>query len=207
MAVAAAAVAVVVVGGGLALRGVGDERTPSATTVQGVTPSATTSGTAAGTTTSTLVPAPDATSTGTTVVIAPSGPDLPGASILGVCRTSTTWTVDRYETAALGSVAMQCGNASQGYRHIEIRHEQDWTDDLRGLGGRDWDDLMLTAVDTALTSPGPGFPQDAGDGKVCYAAPIRFADGRTPPDGWVKVIVSATTDRVITAYPTSRSDC
>jgi hypothetical protein len=199
VAVAAAAAAVVVVGGGLALHGVTENGSPAATTVQ----SSSTVPTSLPATTTTPTPSPSAG----TVVIAPTGPDLPGSSVLAVCRSNSSWTVDRYETAALGSVVMQCGNSSQGYRHIEIRHEQDWKDDLRGLGGRDWDDLMLTAVDTALTSPGHGFPVDAGDGKVCYAAPIRFADGRTPADGWVKVIVSATTERVITAYPTTRSDC
>jgi len=89
-----------------------------------------------------------------------------------------------------------------------VRHTGDWQDVLAGTGDRDWDDAMLTAVKTAVTAPRSGFPVDAGDGKVCYAAPVRFDDGTTPsPDDFVKVIVSATTDRVITAYPTRTDDC
>ncbi|MBE7163152.1 MAG: hypothetical protein INR72_18080, partial [Williamsia herbipolensis] len=142
-----------------------------------------------------------------TVVFSRTGSDLPGAAVLDRCRNDGRATVDSYDTAALGDVVLQCGNSGQGYAHIRVRHEADWSDELRGHGDRDWDDLMLTAVDTVLTAPRQGFPVDAGDGKVCYAAPIRFDDGSTPPDPHVKVIVSATTDRVITAYPTSRSDC
>jgi len=89
-----------------------------------------------------------------------------------------------------------------------VRHTADWRDVVTGHGSRDWDDAMLTAVQTALEDPRPGFPLDVGDGKVCYAAPVRFDDGSRPDDEpWVKVIVSATTDRVITAYPTRTDDC
>ncbi|WP_144761641.1 hypothetical protein [Curtobacterium sp. 9128] len=141
-------------------------------------------------------------------VIARTGPDLPGASVLAACDSNSRAAVERYDTAALGDVVLQCGNASQGYEHIRQRHTADWQDVVRGHGSRDWDDAMLTAVQTALTTPRAGYPVDAGDGKVCYAAPVRFDDGSAPaPDGFVKVIVSATTDRVITAYPTRTDDC
>jgi hypothetical protein len=137
-----------------------------------------------------------------------AGPDLPGGGVLDRCTSDRRAVVSQYDTAALGAVVMQCGDTGQGYRHITIRHERDWDEELAGTtSGRDWDDLMLSAVRVALTQPGNGLPADAGDGKVCYAAPIRFGDGSTPSDGFVKVIVSATTDRVITAYPTNRSDC
>lgn len=142
------------------------------------------------------------------VVIDLRGPDMPGAGVLDRCDTSSRADVARYDTAALGAVVMQCGTSSQGYEHIRVRHTADWQDVLGDRGDRDWDDAMLTAVQTALRDPRPGFPRDAGDGKVCYAAAMRFDDGSTPaPDGFVKVIVSRTTDRVITAYPTRTDGC
>ncbi|MCA5923260.1 hypothetical protein [Curtobacterium oceanosedimentum] len=143
-----------------------------------------------------------------TVTITRTGPDMPGSSALGRCDTTTQAAVAQYETEALGRVTLQCGTAAQGYEHIRVRHTADWRDVVTGHGSRDWDDAMLTAVQTALEDPRPGFPVDAGDGKVCYAAPVRFDDGSRPDDEpFVKVIVSATTDRVITAYPTRTDDC
>lgn len=151
--------------------------------------------------------APTAAGDGT-VTITRTGPDMPGSTALGRCDTTSQAAVAQYETEALGRVTLQCGTAAQGYEHIRVRHTADWQDVVTGHGSRDWDDAMLTAVQTALEDPRPGFPLDAGDGKVCYAAPVRFDDGARPDDEpWVKVIVSATTDRVITAYPTRTDDC
>ncbi|GAA3340997.1 hypothetical protein GCM10017714_23130 [Curtobacterium pusillum] len=159
----------------------------------GVTPSAT---------------AGDGTSRDGTVTIARTGPDLPGTGVLDRCGTSARETVARYDSAALGTVVLQCGDSGQGYEHIRVRHTQDWEDVVSGHGSRDWDDAMLTAVQTALESPAAGYPQDAGDGKVCYAAPVRFDDGSRPAaEPFVRVIVSSTTDRVITAFPTSDGGC
>lgn len=142
------------------------------------------------------------------VVITRDGPDLPGADVLDRCETDGRQVVAQYDTDALGRVVLQCGNSGQGYEHIRARHDQDWTDVLGGRGSRDWDDAMLTAVRTALTTPRSGYPQDAGDGKVCFAAPVSFDDGSRPErEPFVKVIVSATTDRVITAYPTRTDGC
>lgn len=152
-------------------------------------------------------PSTDAPGDGT-VTITRTGPDMPGTTALGRCDTTTQAAVAQYETEALGRVTLQCGTAAQGYEHIRVRHTADWQDVVSGHGSRDWDDAMLTAVQTALEDPRPGFPLDAGDGKVCYAAPVRFDDGSRPDDEpFVKVIVSATTDRVITAYPTRTDDC
>lgn len=142
------------------------------------------------------------------VVITRDGPDLPGADVLDRCESDSRQLVAQYDTAALGRVVLQCGNSGQGYEHIRVRHDRDWTDVLGGRGSRDWDDAMLTAVRTALTTPRSGYPQDAGDGKVCFAAPVSFDDGSRPErEPFVKVIVSATTDRVITAYPTRTDGC
>lgn len=212
VAVAVVIAAAVVVGGALALRGVDDERTPSATTMDAATDAAGSAGATAAATTG-PPPSDDASTAGSPgpegiVVFPVSGPDLPGANVLAQCDSDRRAAVAQYTTDALGAVVMQCGDSGQGYRHITIRHERDWDDELAATTtGRDWDDLMLSAVQVALTQPGSGLPTDAGDGKVCYAAPIRFADGSTPPEGFVKVIVSATTDRVITAYPTRQLDC
>jgi hypothetical protein len=146
---------------------------------------------------------------GGVAVIDRIGPDLPGRRALRPCASDSRARVASYGTTALGRVVMECGTSAQGYEHIRIRHTGDWEQVLRGhTTSRDWDDAMFTAVHTALTNPQKGLPVDAGDGKVCYAAPVRFDDGTSPsPDGFVKVIVSATTDRVITAYPTDESDC
>ncbi|MBF4613953.1 hypothetical protein [Curtobacterium sp. VKM Ac-1376] len=147
-------------------------------------------------------------STDGTVTITRTGPDMPGSTALARCDGSSQAAVAQYETEALGRVTLQCGTAAQGYEHIRVRHTADWQDVVTGHGARDWDDAMLTAVQTALEDPRAGFPVDAGDGKVCFAAPVRFDDGSRPDDDpYVKVIVSATTDRVITAYPTRTDDC
>ncbi|MEK6344066.1 MAG: hypothetical protein V4737_09530 [Curtobacterium sp.] len=142
------------------------------------------------------------------VVVTLDGPDLPGADVLDRCEADSRQPVAQYDTDALGRVVLQCGTSGQGYEHIRVRHDQDWTEVLGDRGSRDWDDAMLTAVRTALTSPRSGYPQDAGDGKVCFAAPLSFDDGSRPQrEPFVKVIVSATTDRVITAYPTRTDGC
>jgi hypothetical protein len=142
------------------------------------------------------------------VVVTLDGPDLPGADVLDRCEADSRQLVAQYDTDALGRVVLQCGTSGQGYEHIRVRHDQDWTEVLGDRGSRDWDDAMLTAVRTALTSPRSGYPQDAGDGKVCFAAPVSFDDGSRPQrEPFVKVIVSATTDRVITAYPTRTDGC
>ncbi|MGU3410171.1 hypothetical protein ACLBWP_08700 [Microbacterium sp. M1A1_1b] len=157
--------------------------------------------------TASSVPTAEATADGV-VVLDRQGPDLPGGAVLDRCDTDSRADVARYDTAALGDVVLQCGTSSQGYEHIRVRHTGDWRQVVGGRGSRDWDDAMLTAVQTALTTPRSGFPRDAGDGKVCYAAAMRFDDGAAPsPDAFVKVIVSRTTDRVITAYPTRTDDC
>uniref|UniRef100_A0A942Y8A6 Uncharacterized protein n=1 Tax=Neobacillus citreus TaxID=2833578 RepID=A0A942Y8A6_9BACI len=151
---------------------------------------------------------PSSTGAAGTVTITREGPDLPGGDVLDRCDTDSRRSVARYDTRALGEVVLQCGNSSQGYEHIRVRHTEDWQDVVAGHGTRDWDDAMLTAVRTALETPRGGYPVDAGDGKVCYAAPVRFDDGSRPDqDPYVKVIVSATTERVITAYPTRDDGC
>jgi hypothetical protein len=150
----------------------------------------------------------DGTAADGTVTITVAGPDLPGGGVLDRCGANSRENVARYDTAALGAVVLQCGDSGQGYEHIRVRHTQDWTDVVTGHGSRDWDDAMLTAVRTVLETPRTGYPQDAGDGKVCYAAPVRFDDGSRPAaEPFVKVIVSATTERVITAYPTRDDGC
>lgn len=150
----------------------------------------------------------DGTAADGTVTITVAGPDLPGGGVLDRCGANSRESVARYDTAALGAVVLQCGDSGQGYEHIRVRHTQDWTDVVTGHGSRDWDDAMLTAVRTVLETPRTGYPQDAGDGKVCYAAPVRFDDGSRPAaEPFVKVIVSATTERVITAYPTRDDGC
>lgn len=143
-----------------------------------------------------------------TVTITRTGPDLPGADVLARCDGDTRNLVARYETASLGEVVLQCGTSAQGYEHIRVRHTGDWEAVVSGHGSRDWDDAMLTAVQTALESPSTGYPRDEGDGKVCFAAPVRFDDGSRPTaEPFVRVIVSATTDRVITAFPTDDGGC
>ncbi|MDM7892134.1 hypothetical protein [Curtobacterium caseinilyticum] len=143
-----------------------------------------------------------------TVTITRTGPDLPGAGVLDRCDRDNRAAVARYDTAALGQVVLQCGTSGQGYEHIRARHTADWRDVLAGRSQRDWDDAMLTAVRSVLETPPTGYPQDAGDGKVCFAAPVRFDDGSRPSaEPNVRVIVSATTDRVITAFPTNDGGC
>ncbi|ROP74950.1 hypothetical protein [Curtobacterium sp. PhB115] len=197
----AAVVAAGLLAGGLFLtaRQGADDPTIGGSTIRGSTGG----GSTVGATTGAASPAGDST-----VTITRTGPDLPGSAALARCDSTTRAAVAEYDTAALGRVTMECGNSGQGYEHIRIRHTADWQDVVAGHGSRDWDDAMLTAVQTALTAPRSGFPVDAGDGKVCYAAPVRFDDGSRPDDDpFVKVIVSATNDRVITAYPTSTDDC
>jgi hypothetical protein len=207
--VVGAVAAVVIAGTALAVHAASDQGTPNASTVADGTTSSTPAAlsTEPGTAPSGNPGTASGGAPGSVVVFSVSGPDLPGANVLDACKRDTRQAIARYDTVALGDVTMQCGNSSQGYDHIRIRHRADWTDELGRNGGRDWDDLMLTAVQGSLLRPGAGFPKDAGDGKVCYAAGLRFSDGTTPPEPFVKVIVSETTDRVITAYPTRNPDC
>ncbi|PZF54155.1 hypothetical protein DEJ23_13560 [Curtobacterium sp. MCSS17_008] len=143
-----------------------------------------------------------------TVTITRTGPDLPGPDVLDRCDRDSRAVVARYDTTALGRVVLQCGTSGQGYEHIRVRHTADWRDVVTGHGSRDWDDAVLTAVRTVLERPADGYPEDVGDGKVCFAAPVRFDDGSRPEgEPFVRVIVSATTGRVITAFPTDDGGC
>jgi len=152
--------------------------------------------------------ATDGSAPGPTVTITRTGPDLPGSDVLDRCGRDSRSVIASYDTAALGRVVLQCGTSGQGYEHIRFRHTADWRDVVSGHGSRDWDDAMLTAVRTVLEHPADGYPEDAGDGKVCFAAPVRFDDGSRPDaEPFVRVIVSATTDRVITAFPTDDGGC
>lgn len=193
MTAVAAVVAAGLVAGGFALTAQRSGEDPVIGGGSTVTPSAT---------------AADGATRDGTVTITRTGPDLPGAGVLDRCDRDSRAVVARYDTAALGQVVLQCGTSGQGYEHIRARHTADWRDVLDGRSQRDWDDAMLTAVRSVLETPPTGYPQDAGDGKVCFAAPVRFDDGSRPAaEPNVRVIVSATTDRVITGFPTDDGGC
>jgi len=142
-------------------------------------------------------PSDASTATGDgTVTITRTGPDLPGSAALARCDSTTQAAVAQYETQALGRVTLQCGTAAQGYEHIRVRHTADWRDVVTGHGSRDWDDAMLTAVQTALED---GFESSAqGQRRLTGACSTAQRDDSMSPD-------ACTTPAMPTAW--ARSSC
>jgi hypothetical protein len=110
----------------------------------------------------------------------------------------------------IGHVDLFCGDDRSGYVHIRTDHQVDWQTVVDGAGGgADWDDFMVFATGSIVTSPAPGFPKDAGAGKLCYSAPIliKDADGNVVDTYNPTVLVSENNKRIITSYPTRVDRC
>lgn len=115
-------------------------------------------------------------------------------------------SVKSYEAPVLEHIDLLCGDDASGYVHIRKNHEEAWQTMVDSVGGGTWDDFMEYTLAEAVTSPGDGYPIDAGDGKYCYSAPIELYDIH---DGHLiktinpTIIVSGNNKKIITAIPTS----
>lgn len=103
-----------------------------------------------------------------------------------------------------GRVALTCGNDNYGYKHIKVRHAKDWQLKITKYGGHgSWDNFMSYATAQALSHPSA--VRNHGAGKYCYTTPIEIYQGRNLVNTFYPVvIVSTTSHRIITSYPTSK---
>jgi hypothetical protein len=108
-------------------------------------------------------------------------------------------------------ISLQCGNEkTQGYHHIRFRHESEWRGRITEVSKENtdtWDDLMSFANQEGLKAP--AYSSGPRDGKLCVSPKI---DMYSDPTHYVytfypTVSVSLTNDRIVTSYPTTRSDC
>jgi hypothetical protein len=120
-------------------------------------------------------------------------------------------------------VRLKCGEpggGGWGYRHIEDGHKADWQaklDQARSKGWRpeaqgvqSWDDLMSGAAASAIT-----WPEKVGTNAVnatkCGITDLYLVDRDRPQLVLMTIRVLASwatnSDRLITAYPTSKSSC
>jgi hypothetical protein len=109
----------------------------------------------------------------------------------------------------IGHVDLFCGDDASGYVHIRKVHQADGQAVVDGAGGgANWDDFMVFATGSMVTSPAPGFPKDVGDGELCYSAPIfiKNAGGEVVDTYNPTVLVSANDKKIITSYPTHLVD-
>jgi hypothetical protein len=67
---------------------------------------------------------------------------------------------------------------------------------------------MVFATGSIVTAPGPGFPKDEGDGKLCHSAPIliKNEEGNVVDTYNPTVMVSASNKKIITTFPTHLAD-
>lgn len=129
-----------------------------------------------------------------------------------------THVIDSFEYYWNGSskqMGIQCGKAEnprgQGYFHISFGHETQWRDRITQVGGGNtdaWDNLMwIAAVESLLAtydSSGGG-----ADGKLCAVTWMEMhrEDGSLAYTFYPSFLWSLTSDRLITAIPTTKPDC
>lgn len=123
---------------------------------------------------------------------------------------------DFYWNGESKDMGIQCGKAEnpggQGYFHIVFGHEDQWRGriDQIGIGASTdpWDDLMwVAAVESLLgtwDSSGGG-----PDGKLCAASKMEMkkTDGTLVYTFYPSFSWSLTNNRLITAIPTTSSNC
>lgn len=99
---------------------------------------------------------------------------------------------------------LMCGNTNFGFRHIDTRHQADWTAVAFYTGGN-WRDLADFAINQSLTVPQPGYPVFNPKNETwTYKAPLQIRDqqGTVRTTLWPIVSVAARDGRIITSYPT-----
>ena len=158
---------------------------------------------------------PASAATATYEIPAPSTPaagvetSLLDPITIGACNAGFgDVSVASWETG-IGHVDLFCGDDKSGYVHIRTGHQAQWQTVVDGAGGGAyWDDFMVFATGSIVTAPGPGFPKDEGDGKLCYSAPIliKNEEGNVVDTHNPTVIVSANNKKIITSFPTHLVD-
>jgi hypothetical protein len=120
-------------------------------------------------------------------------------------------TFERYRARAEGHFMrggksnLLCGNKNFGYRHIKVRHRQEW-EQAALLTRTNWRDVADFSIETVLGDPDKVTYKNK---KFCFSRLVylvnkqtgRIVDTRTP-----NIVVSEGNKRVITAFP-SRFHC
>lgn len=111
-------------------------------------------------------------------------------------RTAPTSVVDTYaraQSATLsgGTSRLQCGNAKYGFRHILVRHTEDWQQAAARAGAADWERFTDGVLTQVLAAP---------DSVDCDRSRNTCAFHGVDPVASV-VVVARQDGKVITAYP------
>ena len=124
---------------------------------------------------------------------------------IGLCNAGLGDTeIASWKTSQFKTIYLRCGDSKSGYVHIRARHEMDWKNKLTSTGGSgNWDDFMLFATSQAISGPTPGYPTNEGSNKWCYTTPIQIKKNGVVINTFrPTIIVSSSTKRVLTSYPT-----
>lgn len=163
----------------------------------------------------------------------PAGRSNPGARLINLSQWVSCYTFNmrdevfnlytHYWDGAGHDVRLKCGEpggGGWGYRHIEDGHKTDWQNKLdqarakgwtaEAQGVQSWDDLMSGAAASAIT-----WPEKVGGSPVnstkCGITDLYLVDANRPQVVLMTIRVLASwatnSDRLITAYPTSKASC
>lgn len=126
----------------------------------------------------------------------PAAPEPPTEWAACASRTAPTSVVDTYAraqsaTLAAGSSRLQCGNAKYGFRHILVRHTEDWQQAAARAGAADWERFTDGVLAGVLAAP---------DSVDCDKGRNTCAFHGVDPVESV-VVVARQDGKVITAYP------
>lgn len=111
-----------------------------------------------------------------------------------------------YLNLAAGNSPLKCGNNNYGYRHIKLRHSNDWGS-LGGLVGSNWRDFADWSINQCLKWPS-SVANNGTRNTYEFKAPIQIRDKRTwkiVSTKYCDVSISRGSSRqLITAFPSSK---
>ncbi len=98
-----------------------------------------------------------------------SAPTASAQQVWGACGISTPEdkVVAKYSKARL-----TCGNTGYGFRHIQIKHGEEWQG-LAAIENRNWRDIADMAISKSLDTPDLVVPQGA---RACYSGQIYLVN-------------------------------
>jgi hypothetical protein len=134
----------------------------------------------------------------------PVGPIAWGACGSSTAASKIVRTFDRTAVYNFGGglARLRCGDSKYGYRHIQIRHQQDWQN-IADYDGVNWRTAADWGMWNALYHPESSSWQSPNDTQV-YEATIRLINKRTRQVvrlATVRVVVARGSKNIITSFP------
>lgn len=103
---------------------------------------------------------------------------------------------------------LKCGTSKWGYRHIAGRHASQWRAKSSWTGG-DWREMAAFATRSTLKASTCKWYKSSNR-TFQYVAQVNLVNkktGRIDHRFWTRVVVSKSTNNIITTYPQSKSSC